>query len=137
MDKSTPSTRSASRQILMIDDEETIQTVVKFGLRLSAGWEMLAASSGPAGIELAKQHQPDAILLDVMMPEMDGVATFKVLQADPSTQAIPVIFLTAKAQATEKSQLKALGVSGVITKPFNSLDLPEQIAKILHWPLAL
>jgi two-component system, OmpR family, alkaline phosphatase synthesis response regulator PhoP len=124
------------RQILIIDDEETIQTVVKFGLRLSVGWDMLAASSGLAGIQLAQQHQPDAILLDVMMPVMDGIMTFKALQADPTTQAIPVIFLTAKAQTVEKSQLKALGVSGVITKPFNSLDLPEQIAKILHWSLS-
>ncbi len=122
-----------AKNILIIDDEETIQTVVKFGLQLTAGWDMLAASSGPEGIQLAQQHQPDAILLDVMMPDMDGVATFKALQADTNTSMIPVIFLTAKAQAAEKSQLKALGVSGVITKPFNSLDLPEQIAKILHW----
>lgn len=121
------------KQILIIDDEETIQTVVKFGLQLTAGWDMLAASSGPVGIELAQQHQPDAILLDVMMPEMDGVATFKALQTHPRTQHIPVIFLTAKAQAAEKSQLNALGVSGVITKPFNSLKLPEQISRVLHW----
>jgi two-component system, OmpR family, alkaline phosphatase synthesis response regulator PhoP len=68
-----------------------------------------------------------------MMPEMDGVATFKALQAAESTRDIPVIFLTAKAQAAEKKQLKALGVSGVITKPFNSLDLPRLISRILHW----
>lgn len=124
---------ASKRQILIIDDEETIQTVVKFGLQLTAGWQMLAACSGPMGIALAQQHQPDAILLDVMMPEMDGVATFKALQAAESTRDIPVIFLTAKAQAAEKKQLKALGVSGVITKPFNSLDLPRLISRILHW----
>lgn len=124
---------TSSRQLLIIDDEETIQTVVAFGLKLSAGWSLLAASSGPAGIAIAQQHHPDAILLDVMMPEMDGVATFKALQADDLTGNIPVIFLTAKAQAAEKSQLKALGVSGVITKPFNALDLPMLISRILHW----
>ncbi len=122
-----------TKQLLIIDDEETIQTVVKFGIQLTAGWKILTASSGPEGIQVAQRYQPDAILLDVMMPEMDGVATFKALQADATTQLIPVIFLTAKAQAAEKSQLKALGVSGVITKPFNSLDLPGQIAKILQW----
>jgi two-component system, OmpR family, alkaline phosphatase synthesis response regulator PhoP len=122
-----------NRQILIIDDEETIRTVVKFGLQLTAGWDILSASSGLVGIQLAQQHQPDAILLDVMMPDMDGVATFKALQTAATTQQIPVIFLTAKAQATEKSQLKSLGVSGVITKPFNSLDLPGMIARILQW----
>lgn len=121
------------RTILIIDDEETIRTVVKFGLQLSADWDILAAGSGLAGIELAQQYQPDVILLDVMMPDMDGVATFKALQAAEPTKQIPVIFLTAKAQAAEKSQLKSLGVNGVITKPFNSLDLPAMITRILHW----
>lgn len=124
---------TSSRQLLIIDDEETIQTVVDFGIKLSAGWSLLKASSGPAGIAIAQEHSPDAILLDVMMPDMDGVATFKALQADGLTEQIPVIFLTAKAQAAEKSQLKALGVSGVITKPFNALDLPMLISRILHW----
>jgi two-component system, OmpR family, alkaline phosphatase synthesis response regulator PhoP len=75
------------------------------------------------------------ILLDVMMPDMDGIATFQALQTHPETEQIPVIFLTAKAQTAEKSQFNDLGVSGIITKPFNSLDLPGQIAKILHWTL--
>lgn len=122
-----------SRRILIIDDEETIQTVVQFGIRMAAGWEVLTAGSGPQGIQTAQTGQPDAILLDVMMPEMDGIATFKALQSHVETKQIPVIFLTAKAQTAEKRQFNDLGVSGVITKPFNSLDLPEQIARILHW----
>ncbi|UBF28064.1 response regulator [Kovacikia minuta CCNUW1] len=122
-----------SRRILIIDDEETIQTVVQFGIKMAAGWEVLTASSGEKGIQTALAEKPDAILLDVMMPEMDGIATFKKLQTHPETEHIPVILLTAKAQAAEKRQFNDLGVSGVITKPFNSLDLPEQIAKILHW----
>jgi two-component system, OmpR family, alkaline phosphatase synthesis response regulator PhoP len=123
--------------VLIIDDEETIQTVVKFGIRMKAGWEVLTASSGPTGIQTAQTTNPDVILLDVMMPEMDGIATFKALQSHPQTEQIPVIFLTAKAQTAEKRQFNDLGVSGVITKPFNSLDLPEQIAKILHWQVEL
>jgi two-component system, OmpR family, alkaline phosphatase synthesis response regulator PhoP len=121
------------KRLLMIDDEETIQTVVKFGINMAAGWDVLSASTGQLGIEIAQKERPDAILLDVMMPEMDGIATFKALQADPMTTEIPVIFLTAKAQTVERNQFSALGASGVITKPFNALDLPEQIAKILRW----
>ncbi|NJP10878.1 MAG: response regulator [Leptolyngbyaceae cyanobacterium RU_5_1] len=122
-----------TRRILIIDDEETIQTVVQFGIKMTAGWDVLTASSGSKGIQTAQTEQPDAILLDVMMPEMDGIATFKALQSYPETEQIPVILLTAKAQAAEKRQFNDLGVSGVITKPFNSLDLPDQIARILHW----
>jgi CheY-like chemotaxis protein len=121
------------KRLLLIDDEETIQTVVKFGISMAAGWDVLSASTGQLGIEIAQKERPDAILLDVMMPEMDGIATFKALQADPMTTEIPVIFLTAKAQTVERNQFSALGASGVITKPFNALDLPEQIAKILRW----
>jgi CheY-like chemotaxis protein len=124
-----------TKRILIIDDEETIQTVVQFGIRLAAGWDVITASSGPMGIHTAQVEHPDVILLDVMMPEMDGISTFKILQSHPETEQIPVIFLTAKAQAAEKREFNDLGVSGVITKPFNSLDLPEQISKILHWPL--
>jgi CheY-like chemotaxis protein len=122
-----------TKRILIIDDEETIQTVVQFGMRLAAGWDVLTANSGLEGIQIAQTAQPDAILLDVMMPDMDGMATFKELQASPDTEHIPVILLTAKAQTAEKRQFNEMGVSGVITKPFNSLDLPEQITKILHW----
>ncbi len=122
-----------TKRVLIIDDEESIQTVVQFGIRMAAGWQVLTASSGPQGIQTAQTEQPDVILLDVMMPEMDGIATFKLLQSHPQTEQIPVIFLTAKAQTSEKRQFNDLGVSGVITKPFNSLDLPDQIVKILHW----
>ncbi|WP_019498997.1 response regulator [Pseudanabaena sp. PCC 6802] len=123
----------SSKRVLIIDDEESIQTVVQFGIRMAAGWDVLVASSGPQGIQTAQTERPDVILLDVMMPDMDGIATFKILQSDPVTEQIPVIFLTAKAQTSEKRQFQDLGVSGVITKPFNALELPEQITKILHW----
>lgn len=123
------------RRVLIIDDEETIQSVVRFGIRMAAGWEVIAANSGAEGICTALSLQPDVILLDVMMPEMDGIATFRALQTHINTKRIPVILLTAKAQTTEKRQFDDMGVNGVITKPFNALDLPEQIAKILLWPL--
>ena len=121
------------KRVLIIDDEEAIQTVVKFGLKMSVGWEVLTANSGPEGLKCAQVEQPDIILLDVMMPEMDGLATFKRLRQHPETQAIPVILLTAKAQASEKRVYQKTGVNGVITKPFNSLDLAGEITQILKW----
>ncbi len=122
-----------TKRILIIDDEETIQTVVQFGIQMRAGWDVLVASSGAQGVVIAEAEQPDVILLDVVMPAMDGLATFKVLQSHLATKHIPVIFLTAKVQTAENRQFNALGSSGVITKPFNALHLPEQIACILHW----
>jgi two-component system, OmpR family, alkaline phosphatase synthesis response regulator PhoP len=116
------------KRLLMIDDEEAIQIVVKFGINMVAGWDVIAASNGRAGIDTAQKELPDAILLDMMMPEMDGIATLKELQANPITAEIPVIFLTA-----ENREFNDLGVCGVIAKPFNSLDLPQQIATILNW----
>lgn len=121
------------RRVLIIDDEESIQLVVQFGLKLSAGWDVLVASSGLEGIRQAASEQPDMILLDVMMPEMDGLTTFRELQNNGETRSIPVILLTAKAQASEKRLFNDTGVQGVITKPFNSLELAEQIIKVLDW----
>ena len=123
------------KNILLIDDEETIQEVVQVGIEIEAGWQVAIASSGQEGINLAQNQQPDAILLDVMMPDMDGIATLSHLKANAKTRKIPVIFLTAKTQATEKDQLHNLGVVDVITKPFNSMTLASQIAKILRWQL--
>jgi two-component system, OmpR family, alkaline phosphatase synthesis response regulator PhoP len=122
-----------TKRILIVDDEAAIQTVVQFGIRMVAGWDVLTASSGLKGIEIAQTEQPDAILLDAIMPEMDGFATFKALQSNPETKQIPVIFLTAKAQESERQQFEDMGASGAIAKPFNALDLPDRIAKILHW----
>ena len=119
------------KRVLIIDDEEAIQTVVKFGLKMSVGWDVLTANSGTEGLECAQAEKPDTILLDVMMPEMDGLTTFQHLRANPATQSIPVILLTAKAQASEKRVFQKTGVNGVITKPFNSLNLAGEITQIL------
>ena len=123
------------KNILLIDDEETIQEVVQVGIEIESGWQVAIASSGRAGIDLARDLQPDVILLDVMMPDMDGIGTLSQLKNNARTSTIPVIFLTAKAQAEEKNQFQSLGVVDVITKPFNSMTLASQIAKILDWEL--
>ena len=121
------------KQILLIDDQPDIQTVVRLSLKIVRGWQVFTASSGKEGIQQAKTHQPDAILLDVMMPEMDGPATLASLKADPVTQSIPVIFLTAETRAADRKKLYELGAQGVINKPFNPTTLASQIAGFLSW----
>jgi two-component system, OmpR family, alkaline phosphatase synthesis response regulator PhoP len=122
-----------TKRILIVDDEETIQTVVQFGIEMAAGWEVLTASSGAQGIQTAQTAKPDVILLDVVMPQMDGIATLKALRSCAETEHIPVILLTAQVRPEVQQQFSELGVSGVITKPFNSLHLPAQISRVLRW----
>ena len=121
------------KRILLIDDEETIQEVVQVGIEIETGWQVSSASSGSEGIAVAASQQPDVILLDVMMPDMDGISTLSQLKANAKTQSIPVIFLTAKTQAADKNLFQSLGVVGIITKPFNSMTLASRIAQILQW----
>jgi two-component system, OmpR family, alkaline phosphatase synthesis response regulator PhoP len=121
-----------TKWVLVIDDEEIIQAIVQFGIRMRSGWDVLTASSGAQGIQTAQAKQPDVILLDMMMPDMDGMETFMHLQSHEGTAQIPVIFLTAKVGTLEQHHPAGCGV---ISKPFNSLNLPEQIAEILHWSL--
>jgi CheY-like chemotaxis protein len=127
----TPTT--SSKQILMIDDEIDIQTVARIGLTIIGGWQVITASSGKEGIRQAKQHHPDAILLDVMMPDMDGLATLSALKADTDTQAIPIVFLTAKSKASDRQKFYEIGAQGVIHKPFDPTTLASQISGFLGW----
>ncbi len=119
--------------ILIIDDEDDIRAVAALSLETVAGWEVATANSGAQGLARAESLQPEAILLDVMMPGKDGRATFAALQQNPQTAAIPVVLLTAKSQSSEREQLAALGVAGVLTKPFDPLTLPGEIAAVLGW----
>jgi CheY-like chemotaxis protein len=122
-----------TKQILIIDDEYDIRAVAQLTLKTVGGWEVASASSGNEGLAKAAEQQPDVILLDVMMPEIDGIETFHALQANPATQSIPVILMTAKVQAAEQRRFAELNVAGIITKPFKAMKLPEEIAKILGW----
>lgn len=122
-----------SRRILIIDDEEDIRTVAGVSLEMTAGWEVIAADGGAAGIAMAIARRPDVILLDVMMPDMDGPATLELLRANPVTRGIPVIFLTAKVQAADHRRFANMPVSAVLTKPFDPLVLAEQVSQALGW----
>jgi CheY-like chemotaxis protein len=121
------------RRILIIDDEDDIREVAALSLETVAGWEVMMAPSGAAGIVKAKEQLPDAILLDVMMPMMDGPTTFRELRALPETAKIPVILLTAKVQAADQKRFSDLGVSAVMFKPFDPLTLAGDIARALGW----
>jgi CheY-like chemotaxis protein len=124
---------AVSRRILIIDDEADIREVVALSLETVADWEVETASSGAQGLARAIEHQPDAILLDVMMPGMDGPTTFRELRNNPATARIPVLLLTAKVQSTDQKRFADLGVEAVLFKPFDPLTLSEQIAAALGW----
>lgn len=121
------------RRILIIDDEDDIREVAQLCLETVGGWDVITAGSGREGLVTAETEQPDAILLDVMMPEMDGPTTFQKLQANPQTSHIPVLLLTAKVQAAEQRRFAELGVTAVLVKPFDPLMLANQVAQALNW----
>jgi two-component system, OmpR family, alkaline phosphatase synthesis response regulator PhoP len=120
-----------AKRILIIDDEYDIRAVAQLALTRVAHWEVSTAASGSEGLAKAAAEQPDAILLDVMMPDIDGIATLKTLQTHPATRSIPIILMTAKAQAADLRRYAELGVVGTIAKPFKVMELAERIAAIL------
>jgi len=122
-----------ARKILIIDDEDDIREVAALSLESVAGWEVIMASSGAQGLARAEEQKPDAILLDVMMPDMDGPTTFRELRKNPATACIPVLLLTAKVQGTDQRRFADLGVDAVLFKPFDPLTLSTQIASVLGW----
>jgi CheY-like chemotaxis protein len=120
--------------ILRVDDEPDIRTIAELSLTQVGGWQTILATNGAEALKLAGQHKPDLILLDVMMPEMDGETTFKALAANAETRNIPVIFMTAKVQSHEKERYVGVGAAGVIAKPFDPMRLPTDIRNILSQP---
>jgi two-component system, OmpR family, alkaline phosphatase synthesis response regulator PhoP len=120
-----------TKKILLIDDDDDIREATQLCLEIVGNWEIVTASSGREGLIVAIAQQPDLILLDVMMPDMDGLETLKQLQINVETREIPVVFLTAKAHPVEQRQFTQLKVSGVITKPYDPFDLSDRIAQIL------
>jgi CheY-like chemotaxis protein len=122
-----------ARRILIIDDDDDIREVAALSLETVAGWEVIMASSGAQGVARAAEQRPDAILLDVMMPGMDGPTTFRELRKNPATASIPVLLLTAKVQGSDQRRFADLGVEAVLVKPFDPLTLSTQISKALGW----
>ncbi|MDR3772085.1 MAG: response regulator [Terracidiphilus sp.] len=119
--------------ILIIDDEDDIREVAALSLETIAGWQVFTANSGAQGLARAIEHQPEAVLLDVMMPGMDGPSTFRELRKNPATAHIPVLLLTAKVQSADQRRFADLGVEAILFKPFDPLTLSDQIAGVLGW----
>ena len=122
-----------TRRILIVDDEDDIREVAQMSLEMVAGWEVIPARSGEEGVRLAAAHRPDAILMDVMMPGMDGPATAQRLREQVETAAIPVILLTAKVQPADRGRFEGVGVAGVLAKPFDPMQLAAQVSAVLGW----
>jgi CheY-like chemotaxis protein len=119
--------------VLVVDDNDDIRELAQLCLETVDGWDVLTASSGADAIETAREHHPDAVLLDMMMPEMDGLTTFEHLQSDESTRDIPVLLFTAKLQARDREIWDGTAIRGTIAKPFDPMTLGTQVSRTLKW----
>ncbi|MFD1697153.1 response regulator [Roseibium aestuarii] len=117
---------------LYVDDEPDICRIAEMCLQLNEAFETRSAGSGLEAIDIARSWQPDVILLDVMMPGLDGPSTFGHLKADPLTAQIPVIFVTAKALESDLARLKSHDILGVIPKPFQAMTLAEEVRELMN-----
>lgn len=118
-------------RVLLAEDDIDIQRVARLALR-SADFEVLVVNNGAEALAHVVAMKPDVILLDWMMPEMDGLETCRRLKADATTRDIPIIFLTARSQESEISQGLALGAIGYLTKPFDALSLGSRVHDLLR-----
>jgi two-component system alkaline phosphatase synthesis response regulator PhoP len=122
------------RKVLLAEDDEDIQKVARISLQFRGGWDVTLATDGEQCLALAASDPPDLILLDCMMPKLDGYETCRRLKQDPTLRHIPVIFLTAKSQEAEMRKGLTLGAVGYLVKPFNPMSLAAEIMQILEVP---
>ncbi|MCU0570758.1 MAG: response regulator [Oculatellaceae cyanobacterium Prado106] len=125
----------SAKHVLLIDDEKRLARVIQACLSKLGGWTVTVATSGVEGWVKASTEQPDAILLDVMMPDLDGLTLLHQLKESALTQTIPVILLTARPPAIAPDSTEPLPIAGIIPKPFDPLSLSNQIAEILGWTI--
>jgi CheY-like chemotaxis protein len=118
------------KRILMVEDDTDIQIVARLSLEAVGGYTVEVCSGGHEALGRVKGFAPDLVLLDVMMPDMDGPTVLQGLRSDPETAALPVVFMTAKAQAHEVASYKAMGALEVVSKPFDPMALPGILAQI-------
>lgn len=121
----------SARTVLVVDDDDQVREITRLALEVLGGWTVVEASGGSEAVRLARAHQPTVVLLDVMMPDMDGPATFAAMQADPSTRHVPVILLTAKVQVGQRQLWDGLAIAGVIAKPFSPATLSDEVDRLL------
>jgi len=118
-------------RLLLVDDEADIRAIATIALERIGGWEVVAAASGGEALERAADGPWAAVLLDVMMPDLDGPSTLEALRAGPLGPEVPVVFLTAKVQATDRAWLEGLGAQGVIAKPFDPMTLGDDVGRLV------
>lgn len=123
----------SSRKVLIIDDEPDIREIAKISIQFTRCWEVLTAASGLEGIEISLAKKPDVILLDVLMPEFDGLATLRILKKYPVVQNIPVILLTASRKIAMQPEYSEYDIQGILVKPFDPGTLCTQVEEILGW----
>ena len=124
-----------TKRLLLIDDNEDNRTLVKFTLEMNTDWEVITAIDGIEGITKAEIERPDVILLDLIMPDLDGLTVCEVLKSNLFTCTIPIIFITAWTQEKVLSEIETTLAEGVIIKPFDIVNLDSQIAKMCNWEL--
>ena len=124
---------SEPQTVLIVDDEDDIRDLARISLERVGGMRVLVATSGEEGVAIATSEQPDAIVLDAMMPGLDGPQTLERLKGDPATSAIPVVFLTGSLQEVERSSFIALGAIGILPKPFDPMTLAAELRRCLGW----
>ena len=124
-----------TRRLLLIDDNEDNRNLVKFALERNSGWQVMTAADGIEGVTKAELERPDVILLDFVMPNLDGYTVCEVLKSNLFTCSIPVIFITEIAQNIVLARLKSTLAKGIITKPFNPIRLHSRIAEICEWSI--
>jgi DNA-binding response OmpR family regulator len=122
--------RTVATRVLVIDDEAPIRLLCRVNLE-AEGMEVLEAADGPSGLTTARANTPDVILLDVMMPGLDGWRVAEELLVDESTQAIPIVFLTARAELRDRARGIDLGGVDYVTKPFNPVELAPLVRSLL------
>ncbi len=118
------------RRLTYVEDEPDIRSITEFALKELGGYEIDVCASGPEAIDKTPDFNPDLIILDVMMPGMDGIETYKRLREIPKLAEIPIVFMTAKAMKHETDRYRALGAADVIAKPFDPIALPDRIREI-------
>jgi CheY-like chemotaxis protein len=126
----------AAPTVLVVDDDHDIRELTRLALESVCGWSVLMADGGYAAIEMCKEHHPDAVLLDMMMPDIDGLTTFERLQADEATRDIPVIMFTAKGHPGAQPPWEGTAIRGLIAKPYDPMTLGDQVSDLLDWPKA-
>lgn len=122
-----------NKRIVIVEDEKDIRAILRHAIEVIKGWTVFEAPDGAAGLEIIRRELPDAVLLDVMMPNIDGREVYRRLREDDATNSIPVIFVTASLQRHELNSLMELSPVAIIAKPFDPVAIVRTISQLLAW----